>query len=253
MSTWDCEVCTFINEGCNDCQSCYTPRNGKPVILSNTPLSNSNDSKDSNESKESQFCISCNAVANQCQHWCSSCYQQNELNKCEFCILETVGIRNGPSLVNNSNESKESKDSKDSKKSNHSNIPVLQCVTIGDNEELKLLRFPDGSYCSVSAVMEKKPTRIEDVSGKNPYCMVISLFVSPYMLLNYVKDNITMLKGQMLDFTTVCQLEDRLRVNIDIRYTKHGDNYNPIRNKNWKTLNSIVIKGNHYQVEGLGI
>ena len=73
------------------------------------------------------------------------------------------------------------------------------------------------------------------------------------MLLNYVKDNITMLKGQMLDFTTVCQLEDRLRVNIDIRYTKHGDNYNPIRNKNWKTLNSIVIKGNHYQVEGLGI
>ena len=50
--TWVCKICTYVNENdCKDCQICYTSKDGKPVILSTTPVFK--ESKDSKE-KESK-------------------------------------------------------------------------------------------------------------------------------------------------------------------------------------------------------
>ena len=56
----------------------------------------------------------------------------------------------------------------------------------------------------------------------------------------------------MLNVTTADVLSKILEANLDIRFKKDGENYCPFKNPNWETLNPIVIKGNHYKVEGLG-
>jgi hypothetical protein len=145
------------------------------------------------------------------------------------------------------------------------NKPEKCTATIPGYEPIKLLKFPDGTFCSVSATMLKMPKFINEISMFSPLCMVIALFVanmkyfsgehifSPYSLLEKVRPRLNLCIGQMLDTTSVSQLEDILKVNIDIRFSLIHDNVNPTRNKTWKTLNPIVIVNNHYHIEGLGI
>jgi hypothetical protein len=151
------------------------------------------------------------------------------------------------------------------KQQKYVNKPEKCTATIPGYEPIKLLKFPDGTFCSVSATMLEMPKSIDEVSMFIPLCMVIALFVanmkyfagdkifSPHALLEKVRPLLNFHEGQMLNIETVSRLEDILKVNIDIRFSKDRDNVNRTKNKTWKTLNPIVIVGNHYHIEGLGI
>lgn len=46
-------------------------------------------------------------------------------------------------------------------------------------------------------------------------------------------------------------LEDEFEVNLFVTFKEGGDKFNSVRNHNWETMNPIVLKDNHYKIEGL--
>jgi hypothetical protein len=97
--TWVCKICTYVNENdCKDCQICYTSKDGKPVILSTTPVfKESKDSKEK-ESKETWVCKICTSV------------NKNDCKDCQICYTPKDGK---PVILSTTPVFKESKDSKE--------------------------------------------------------------------------------------------------------------------------------------------
>ena len=97
--TWVCKICTYVNENdCKDCQICYTSKDGKPVILSTTPVfKESKDSKEK-ESKETWVCKICTYV------------NKNDCKDCQICYTPKDGK---PVILSTTPVFKESKDSKE--------------------------------------------------------------------------------------------------------------------------------------------
>jgi hypothetical protein len=196
---------------------------------------------------KAEECVSCGCFANQCPHWCTSCYQEMP-RECNFCReAEAEAEANSEVEV----------------KADVTVKPTLVEISIPSFQTFYALKWPDGSICTVSAVMPKMPTNINDVSMEHPFCMLIALFVanisffvkrgyrSPYQLVKFVENNLNLQKGQMLDLSTIHLLENLFNVNVDIRFQQNGPNWNGDINKKLKTLNPIILRNNHYMIEGL--
>lgn len=215
------------------------PLNGKDYCCSDflRLLEKTDENKEASSSSKSWTCAACTYLNKNSNKICAMC---------EFPISD---------LLTQAEEEKRREVKK----------PEICTATIPGYEPIKLLKFADGTFCSVSATMLEMPKSIDEVSMFIPLCMVIALFVanmkyfagekifSPHALLEKVRPLLNFHEGQMLNIETVSRLEDILEVNIDIRFSKDRDNVNRTKNKTWKTLNPIVIVGNHYHIEGLGI
>jgi hypothetical protein len=246
-TTWTCGACTFDNYPSNTkCGICSLPKSDLPT--------QSEESGKGKEQKKKE------APASSTTWTCGTCTFDNypSNTECGICSLPKSDI---PTQSEEAGEGEEQK-----KKEALLVLKPEKCaVNIPGYKRFYVLRFSDGTYCSVSATMRGIPKRIEQISMFSPLCMVIALFVanieyfagekifSPHALLEKVGQRLNLRLGQMLDASNVSRLEDVLKVNIDIRYSQDRDNINPTRNKKWKTLNKIVIINNHYHIPGLGI
>jgi len=140
-----------------------------------------------------------------------------------------------------------------------------------DNTKIPVLQFIDDTYCTVSNtfcrkdILKAKHNVAIIVSGNNPYCMVISLYVenqdffqnrgfkSPHSLICALKKipeikNATV--GEMFDISQLKAIEKHFNVNIPV--LAYGDNWNPNTSSYERILNPVSLANNHYYVKGLG-
>ena len=205
------------------------------------------------------------AEAEDGKEWsCTMCtfLNSHDLDVCEVC--RTVKAEAKEDKANSESEAKENADKDEVKAEAKDGLqPTRVKISIPGFQTFYALRWPDESICTVSAVMKKVPTNINEISMQNPFCMLISIFAanisffvkrgyrSPYHLIESVKLQLNLKEGEMLDQRTIYLIEDIFRVNVDVRFQQNGSNWNEVRNKEWKTLNPIVLCENHYEIKGL--
>ena len=150
----------------------------------------------------------------------------------------------------------------------------LSCIKTNlfiDNTKIPVLKFIDNTYCTVSNtftqedILKAKHNVAILISGNNPYCMVISLYVenqyffyrrgfkSPHSLICELQKNPKIKNstiGEMFDITQLQEIEKYFNVHIPV--LAYGSNWNPNTSSYNCILNPISLANNHYYVEGLG-